>query len=292
MTDRFNHALLVTAAVAGMAVATQANAASHTDKHAVGVNPLSANVHYYRFGYEALHMNRAEHVAGKTLDSNKGWINGINFSGLYVGQHLYLSTGINYGGGSVHYNGGVEYRNGSGGIGTHSYQTNMDEQLLTMHGDIGPDFHLMHGRDAIAPFVGFGYRYHYDHTSAGTVNISGLGTFSVPATSATRQQAQGRFGLMDRFQVTQKLGLELKMLGTYSFWGHIQNKYFGGSYKNKWGYVGSVTADYQLTHHFGVYGRASYTRVNTSRVDFQRGAYEPKASNKNTRLEVGVQASF
>ena len=255
--------------------------------------PVTANFHALRLGYTALHFNRAEHgSSGQTYDTNKGWINGLNFGGEYVGPNLYVDTGAYYADGSVNYKGGVQYGTSGGGTGEVPYKTNMDEQLFTVHGDVGPDFHLFNGRDAIAPFVGLGYRYHYDHTSAGQVTIPGYGSARVPSTAASRQQGEARFGLMDRFQITRKLGLELKMLGTYSFWGRIQNQHYNGKYSNKWGYDGSVTADYQLMHHFGVYGRASYRKVNTSRVQLASTAFEPKATSKDTRLTAGIQASF
>ncbi|MGN8198742.1 hypothetical protein ACS8Y6_08655 [Salinisphaera sp. RV14] len=250
----------------------------------------SANLDVYRLGYTATHFYRQEH----SFDSQKGWINGIDLQKLYIGNHFYYDSDLGYSAGSAHYDGGVQYVNpNTGQVGSQPYSTSIDEKLLTSHVDMGPVFRLAGGRDAIVPFIGIGVRYHYDHTSTGRVTAPGFGSAPVAASRDDRLQAQARFGAMDRFAITRRLGLELKGLATYNFYGRLSNTQYSGNYKgHDWGYVGSATADYQLTRVLGIYARASYTRVHTSRIQLSQTFYEPSASSGVTRLTVGAQAHF
>lgn len=260
---------------------------------AQAATPLSANTHFIRLGYTATHFDRHEH----SLDSQKGWLNGLDLEGLYIGHYLYFDSGLNYSAGSATYDGGIQYFDpGTGNLRSTPYSTSIDEKVLTSHLDIGPVFHFMGKRDALSPFVGFETRYHYDHTGSSQVTVptsSGPQTSMLPATTNKRFQAQARFGAMDRFAVTSKLGIELKALATYNVYGHLQNRITSGDYKgHDWGYIGSATADYQLTHWFGAYARASYAKVKTSRIDLSQAYYEPSASSGVTRLTIGAQARF
>lgn len=273
-----------------LASAVLAGAAFTTSASASPDGLPNASFNGFSLGYKYTHYQRHEPDV-----TQKGGINGAVFGYEHLSSPFYFDFNLSYDTGNVNYNGGAQIPNANGGYTNTPLNDHTNiKALVTYNIEIGPAFSMLSGRNIVAPFIGTGGQYIYSSSSAKS-SVSYFGTsYTVPKFEVKNLMTQAQFGVTDRYAVTNKLQIEGKAEGLINLAGvysdNIGNKgtYSGGDL----GYRFKIRADYNLTHHFGVFASGEYYYFQTPKVKkiniLGNNSFEPAAK----KHEYSAMAGF